>query len=79
MQASKEQPAENAVKGHVQLAEHLGDAIFLHATMSGATDSMTIRTDPDNPVDTGDMAWLTLPPARCFLFNEQGKTLARAS
>ncbi|HNW63066.1 MAG TPA: sn-glycerol-3-phosphate ABC transporter ATP-binding protein UgpC [Piscinibacter sp.] len=79
MQASKEKPAENAVKGHVQLAEHLGDVIFLHATLTGATESMTIRTDPDNPVDTGDMAWLTLPPSRCFLFSERGKTLARAN
>ncbi|WP_298824942.1 ABC transporter ATP-binding protein [uncultured Piscinibacter sp.] len=77
--ASKEQPAENAVKGHVQLAEHLGDTIFLHATLAGATEAMTIRTHPDNPVDTGDMAWLSLPPAHCFLFNEQGKTLPRAA
>ena len=79
IEASKEQPAGNAVKGHVQLAEHLGDTIFLHATLAGATEAMTIRTHPDNPVDTGDMAWLTLPPAHCFLFNEQGKTLPRAA
>ncbi len=69
----------NAVKGHVQLAEHLGDTIFLHATLSGATEPMTIRTDPENPVDTGDMAWLTLPPQRCFLFDERGRTLSRAA
>ena len=29
--------------------------------------------------DTGDVAWLTLPPKRCFLFSEQGKTLPRIS
>ncbi len=79
IEASKEQPGGgNAVKGHVQLAEHLGDTIFLHATLAGATEAMTIRTDPDNPVDTGDMAWLTLPPKRCFLFDERGRTLSRA-
>jgi multiple sugar transport system ATP-binding protein len=71
------QPGENAVKSHVQLAEHLGDTIFLHATLAGATEAMTVRTHPDNPVDTGDMAWLTLPPRQCFLFDERGKTLSR--
>ncbi len=76
--AAKERPAgDNAVKGHVQLAEHLGDTIFLHATLAGATEPMTVRTHPDNPVDTGDMAWLSLPPRQCFLFDERGKTLAR--
>ncbi|MBS0440335.1 MAG: sn-glycerol-3-phosphate ABC transporter ATP-binding protein UgpC [Proteobacteria bacterium] len=80
IEASKEPPAaDNAVKGHVQLAEHLGDTIFLHATLAGATEAMTVRTDPDNPVDTGDMAWLMLPPQRCFLFDERGRTLARAA
>ena len=80
IEASKEPPsADNAVKGHVQLAEHLGDTIFLHATLAGATESMTIRTHPDNPVDTGDMAWLALPPRQCFLFDARGKTLSRTS
>jgi multiple sugar transport system ATP-binding protein len=77
--AGKEQPAENAVKGHVQLAEHLGDTIFLHAILTGDSDALTIRTHPDNPVDTGDMAWLTLPPHHCFLFDERGKTMPRAT
>jgi multiple sugar transport system ATP-binding protein len=36
---------------------------------------MTIRTEPDNPLDTGDMAYLTMPPARSFLFDDKGKTL----
>ena len=61
----------------MQLAEHLGDTIFLHATLAGATEPMTIRAHPDNPVDTGDMAWLALPPRQCFLFDERGKTLSR--
>jgi multiple sugar transport system ATP-binding protein len=34
-----------------------------------------VRTDPENPLNTGDTAWLTLPPQRCFLFDEQGLTL----
>jgi multiple sugar transport system ATP-binding protein len=69
------EPAENAIKAHVQLAEHLGDTIYLHALPTGATEAMIVRTDPENPLDTGDMAWLALPPRRCFLFDETGKTL----
>ena len=46
--------------------------------LTGATESLTVRTDPENPLDTGDTAWLGLPPKRCFLFNQQGKTLPQA-
>ena len=79
IEASKEPPAaDNAVKSHVQLAEHLGDTTYLHLMLTGATESLTVRTDPENPLDTGDTAWLGLPPKRCFLFNQQGKTLPQA-
>jgi multiple sugar transport system ATP-binding protein len=70
--------ADNAVRGHIQLAEHLGDTTYLHVMLTGATESLTVRTDPENPLNTGDMAWLALPPKRCFLFNPQGKTLPQA-
>ena len=66
-------------RGHVQLAKHLGDAIFLRATLAGATEAMTVRDHPRQPaLDTGDMAWLMLPPKRCFLFDERGRTFRRA-
>ena len=68
-------PSFNAIKAQVQVAEHLGDTIYLHLLMSGAPDNLTVRTEPENPLDTGDMAWLALPPKRCFLFTEQGQTL----
>jgi multiple sugar transport system ATP-binding protein len=71
--------ADNAVKAHIQLAEHLGDTIYLHATLTGATDTFTVRTEPDNPLDTGDMAWLGFPAKRCFMFSEPGKTLPRVA
>jgi multiple sugar transport system ATP-binding protein len=70
-------PTENAVKGHVQVAEHLGDTIYLHVTLPGVAESLTIRTEPDNPLDSGDTAYLGLPPGRSFLFSEQGKTLPK--
>ena len=68
-------PCFNALKAHVQVAEHLGDTIYLHLLMSGATDNLTVRTDPENPLDTGDTAYLALPPKRCYLFTPQGRTL----
>jgi multiple sugar transport system ATP-binding protein len=71
------EPADNALRAHVQLAEHLGDTVFLHALPTAATENMTVRAEAETTLDTGDMAWLALPPKRCYLFNEQGKTLPR--
>ena len=71
-------PREDAMRAHVQLAEHLGDTTYLHVTLAGATEAMTIRTAPDNPLNTGDTAYLSFPPQRGFLFDEQGHTLPTA-
>jgi multiple sugar transport system ATP-binding protein len=73
------QASDGAVKAHVQLAEHLGDITYLHVMLAGATEPTTIRTEPDNPVDTGETAYLTFPPARGFLFSEQGQTQPRTA
>jgi multiple sugar transport system ATP-binding protein len=72
------EPQDNAVRSLVHFAEHLGDTVYLHATPAGATETMTIRAEADNPLDANDVAWLGLPPRRCYLFDEQGKTLPRA-
>ncbi|WP_457338023.1 ABC transporter ATP-binding protein, partial [Rhizobacter sp. P5_C2] len=69
------QPSADALRAHVQLAEHLGDITYLHVTLTGATEAMTIRTAPENPLKTGDTAYLSFPPQRGFLFDEQGRTL----
>jgi multiple sugar transport system ATP-binding protein len=66
---------DGAVKAFVQLAEHLGDTTYLHVTVGDSPEPLTVRTDPENPLETGQTAWLTLPPARCFLFDEPGLTL----
>ena len=68
-------PAPQAMRAHVQLAEHLGDTTYLHVTLTGATEAMTIRTAPENPLKTGDTAYLSFPPQRGFLFDEQGRSL----
>ncbi|HEX3141739.1 MAG TPA: sn-glycerol-3-phosphate ABC transporter ATP-binding protein UgpC, partial [Rhizobacter sp.] len=66
------QQTEGAVKAFVQLAEHLGDTTYLHLTVGDSPEPLTVRTAPDNLLNTGDTAWLHLPPQRCFLFDEQG-------
>ena len=38
-----------------------------------------IRTAPENPLKTGDTAYLSFPPQRGFLFDEQGRTLFSSS
>jgi multiple sugar transport system ATP-binding protein len=70
-------PVPNAVRGHVQFAEHLGDTTFLHVTPDAGIEAMVVRAHADNDLAGGEMAYLALPPARCYLFDDQGKTLAR--
>jgi multiple sugar transport system ATP-binding protein len=74
---------EGAMRAHVQLAEHLGDTTYLHVTLTGLdpstrSEAMTVRTAPDNPLKTGDTAYLSFPPQRGFLFDDQGRTLPGA-
>ena len=80
VEASREvhEVRDGAMRAHVQLAEHLGDTTYLHVTLTGATEAMTVRTAPDNPLKTGDTAYLSFPPQRGFLFDDQGRTLPGA-
>jgi multiple sugar transport system ATP-binding protein len=75
--AAAPQASERGVRAHVQLAEHLGDTVYLHVVMTGAKEPMTVRAEPETTLDTGDVAWLSVPPRRAFLFTDQGKTLSR--
>ncbi|CAG1015894.1 sulfate transport system ATP-binding protein [Burkholderiaceae bacterium] len=76
---ARAQPGEGTVRAHVQLAEHLGDTTYLHVLLKGAAESMVVRTEPDNPLNTGDTAHLAFPPARSFLFDAQGQTLGSST
>jgi multiple sugar transport system ATP-binding protein len=71
---ARAQPSDGSVRGHVQLAEHLGDTTYLYVLLKGGTETLVVRTEPDNPLNTGDTAHLTFPPARCFLFDDEGRT-----
>jgi len=72
-------PVEGAVRGQVQVAEHLGDITFLYVQVAGASENLTVKANPDNPLGTGDSALLQFPPHRCFLFDPQGQTLPATS
>ncbi|WP_310463132.1 sn-glycerol-3-phosphate ABC transporter ATP-binding protein UgpC [Sphaerotilus sp.] len=70
-------PGDNAVRGTVQAAEHLGDVTYLYLQVAGVPQTVVSRTDPENPLNSGDMAHLVLPPHRCHLFDAQGLALPR--
>ncbi|MGY0197034.1 ABC transporter ATP-binding protein [Leptothrix sp. BB-4] len=71
------EPAGNTLQGQVQAAEHLGDTTYLYLQTPGRDTSFVARTDPDNPLAVGELANLVLPPQRCYLFDAEGRTLAR--
>ncbi len=71
------EPTDNTLQGQVQAAEHLGDTTYLYLQTPGRDASFVARTDPDNPLAVGELAHLVLPPQRCYLFDADGRTLAR--
>ena len=68
-------PAPNTLRSQVQVAEHLGDTTYLYLDVTGAQDHVVARATPDNPLASGDVAHLVLPPAHCYLFDDQGLAL----
>ncbi|MEN9397727.1 MAG: transporter, partial [Pseudomonadota bacterium] len=76
LQASA-QPGANEVRGTVQAAEHLGDVTYLYLQVAGVRQTVVARTDPENPLTSGDAAHLVLPSHRCHLFDAQGLALPR--
>ncbi len=67
--------ADHVVRGHVQVAEHLGDTTFLYVRVAGAEENLTVKASPDNTLGMDDIAQLHFPPHRSFLFDCQGRTL----
>jgi len=65
------------VPGLIQVAEHLGDTTFLYIDTLGSKDALTVKSNPENTLNSGDEAHLRFPADRCFLFDAEGKTLAQ--
>ncbi|GAB4550785.1 MAG: sn-glycerol-3-phosphate ABC transporter ATP-binding protein UgpC [Rhizobacter sp.] len=68
-------PAPNSLRCTVQVAEHLGDATYLYLDAAGSDGHFVARATPDNPLASGDTAYLAMPPAHCYLFDDKGLAL----
>jgi multiple sugar transport system ATP-binding protein len=73
------EPAGNTLQGQVLGRLHLGDTTYLYLQTPGRDASFVARTDPDNPLAVGELANLVLPAQRCYLFDTEGRTLARST
>ena len=60
----------------VQLVEHLGDVVYVHAVTAGGT-SVTARAAHDTALHTGRPALLTFAQADALLFDDGGRALRR--
>ncbi len=69
--------AGNGIAATVQVAEHLGDTTYLYLALPGSAAPLVVRAEPENPLQTGHTAQLTLPAQRCYLFDGEGKALPR--
>nr|WP_320131012.1 sn-glycerol-3-phosphate ABC transporter ATP-binding protein UgpC [uncultured Holophaga sp.] len=69
---------DGALAGRVQVAEHLGDTTFLYIATLGCPETLTVKAQPENPLQTGDEAHLSFPAQRSYLFDAVGRTLPRA-
>jgi len=67
----------DAAPGLVQVAEHLGDITYLYIQAPSATETLTVKAVPENPLRTGDATRLTFPAEHCYLFGPDGRTLPR--
>ncbi len=67
-------PAEAAITGSVQLAEHLGSETILHVGLPGGEVALA-RVDGLSPARHGDAVTLGIPPAACHVFRPDGGAL----
>ena len=68
----------DAAPGRIQVAEHLGDITYLYVQAPSATETLTVKALPENPLKTGDATRLTFPAEHCYLFGPDGRTLPRS-
>jgi len=71
------EPGPASTPAQVQVAEHLGDITYLYLQAPCATDTLTVKATPENPLSTGHAAHLSFPSGLCYLFDAAGQTLSR--
>ncbi len=65
-----------ALQATVQLVEHLGDVVYVHAITAGGTQ-LTARTTADTTLSTGSPVLLSFGAADALVFDVDGRALGR--
>jgi multiple sugar transport system ATP-binding protein len=69
-----DEPARPALRGRVQLVEHLGDVAYVHA-LAEHGETLTARMPHDTPLQAGATVRLAFPPAEALLFDADGRAV----
>ncbi|SHN00001.1 ABC transporter ATP-binding protein [Rhizobacter sp. OV335] len=68
---------ENGLAARVDLLEHLGDSIIVHATLRGTANTVSLRVSADHEgLGAGQDIGLVPQASRALLFNDNGAALA---
>ena len=68
---------EDGLAARIDLLEHLGDSLIVHATLRGTTNTVALRLQADHPgLSAGQDIGIAPLAARALLFNESGHALA---
>jgi multiple sugar transport system ATP-binding protein len=70
--------ARPALRGRVQLVEHLGDVAYLHA-LAGDGQTLTARVAHDTALRSGAQVELVFSPAEALVFDADGRALRTAT
>jgi len=68
---------EGTARTSVLVAEHLGDTVFLYVQLPGSAGQLTVKSQPETPLRTGDETHLRFPAKHCLLFGPDDRTLPR--
>ena len=68
-------PAERGLAGEVLVTERLGGATFLHVRLADGTEAI-VQAPGDSRVRLHERVGLGFDPARCHLFDAQGRAMA---
>jgi ABC-type sugar transport system ATPase subunit len=59
--------------------EHLGDGVYVYATVAGSGEQVVMRADPERTWSAGQVLSLGAPQGRVHVFGEDGKRLRPAT
>jgi multiple sugar transport system ATP-binding protein len=68
--------ADEGLAVQIELLEHLGDSLILHATLKGGRERITVRLSAEQPgLEAGQLIGLRALSKHVLLFDESGKAL----